>query len=157
MGKLLTILLGMFFFLLIAAAPSSAHSADSSERSGELAAEAAEEAIGAKYKWSGDGPKEFDCSGLVVWAYEQVGVTSVPRSSIEQYRHTDRISKSELRPGDLVFWSYGKRNGVGKTDHVGMYVGDGYVIDARPSKGGVTKQKLDDVWTKPIAYGRLPT
>lgn len=85
--------------------------------------------LGKPYKWGAVGPKSYDCSGLVLAAWRSVGV-SLPRTSQQQFRSGGtRIAKSQLRPGDLVFF-YGSR-----PSHVAMYVGDGMVIHApRPGK-----------------------
>ena len=56
------------------------------------------------YVWGASGPIDFDCSGLVAWAYAQAGVPGLPHYSGAQYAMTTRISRSQLQPGDLVFW-----------------------------------------------------
>lgn len=83
-------------------------------------------AIGKPYRWGGSGPDSFDCSGLTSWAYRKVGI-SLPHSSSAQISQGPRISKSNLEPGDLVFFG-------SPIHHVGMYVGDGDFIEA-PSSG----------------------
>jgi peptidoglycan DL-endopeptidase CwlO len=79
-------------------------------------------AIGKPYRWAGSGPNSFDCSGLTSWAYGKVGV-SLPHSSSAQISHGTRISRSNLQPGDLVFFG-------SPIHHVGMYVGGGDFIEA---------------------------
>jgi peptidoglycan DL-endopeptidase CwlO len=86
------------------------------------AVEAAETRVGDPYVWGAAGPGTFDCSGLVMWAYDQVGI-SLPHFSGAQYADTTHISMSDLEPGDLVFPS-------DPGEHVAMYVGNGDIIEA---------------------------
>jgi cell wall-associated NlpC family hydrolase len=67
------------------------------------------------------------------------------------YQHTTSISRSQLRTGDLVFYSYG--SGV---SHVAMYVGDGEIVHARNSRMGITKNALGAMHKDPVGYGRVP-
>jgi cell wall-associated NlpC family hydrolase len=92
---------------------------------------------GAEYEWGATGPDEFDCSGLTSWAYRQAGVT-IPRTSRQQWTVGRPVSQNELQPGDLLFYDDGTGNPA-TIHHVGMYVGDGRMVDA-PSEG-----KLVDV------------
>jgi cell wall-associated NlpC family hydrolase len=86
------------------------------------AVRAAESRLGDWYQWGAAGPNTFDCSGLVMWAYEQVGI-SLPHYSGAQYSDTTHIPMSDLQPGDLVFFS-------DPGEHVAMYVGNGDIIEA---------------------------
>jgi cell wall-associated NlpC family hydrolase len=85
--------------------------------------------IGKPYRYAGSGPNVFDCSGLVMYCYAQVGI-SLPHSSYMQARCGVPVSYSQLQPGDLVFF-----HGYG---HVGMYVGGGQYIHA-PHTGDVVR------------------
>jgi cell wall-associated NlpC family hydrolase len=87
--------------------------------------------LGAPYQWAADGPNSFDCSGFTMWVYRQVGV-SLPHSSRAQYNVGQRVSRSNLKPGDLVFF------GRSRIHHVGIYVGGNQYIHA-PSTGDVVK------------------
>ena len=82
------------------------------------AVQAAEREIGVPYVWGGTTPAGFDCSGLVMWAYAQVGI-SLPHYSGAQYADTTHIPMADIEPGDLLFY------GPGGSDHVAMYVGGG--------------------------------
>ncbi|GHF13485.1 NlpC/P60 family protein [Streptomyces fumanus] len=78
--------------------------------------------LGSPYVWGATGPDAFDCSGLVQAAYRAAGV-SLPRTSYAQIGAGRRVSRTELRPGDLVFFYSG-------VSHVGIYVGNGRMIHA---------------------------
>ena len=86
------------------------------------AVQAAESRVGDWYQWGAAGPNTFDCSGLVMWSYAQVGI-SLPHYSGAQYDDTTHIPMSDLQPGDLVFFS-------NPGEHVAMYVGGGDIIEA---------------------------
>jgi cell wall-associated NlpC family hydrolase len=93
--------------------------------------------LGTPYVWGGASPGGFDCSGLVMWAYAQVGV-SLPHSTYADYAMGVPVSRDQLEPGDLVFF-----DGVG---HVGIYIGGDEFIHA-PHTGDVVKiSSLDDPW-----------
>jgi peptidoglycan DL-endopeptidase CwlO len=87
------------------------------------AVQAAEREIGVPYVWGGDTPAGFDCSGLVEWAYAQVGI-GLPHYSGGQYDATTHIPLADIQPGDLLFY------GPGGSEHVAMYVGGGSMIEA---------------------------
>lgn len=87
------------------------------------AIQAAKTQLGRMYRYGGSSPSTgFDCSGLMMWSWAQVGV-GLPRTSRAQFAATQRISMSQIQPGDLVF--YGS-----PVYHVGMYVGGGMMIDS---------------------------
>jgi peptidoglycan DL-endopeptidase CwlO len=85
--------------------------------------------LGVPYVWGGSSPSGFDCSGLVMYVYAQVGV-SLPHNAAMQYGYGSPVSMSQLEPGDLVFFY-----GLG---HVGIYIGGGSFIHA-PHTGDVVK------------------
>jgi len=80
----------------------------------------------------------FDCSGLVQWVYGQLGV-QVPRTAQQQYDATERIDDADLRPGDLVFFARTYADPNDWVTHVGIYVGDGVMINA-PQEGDVVRE-----------------
>lgn len=77
--------------------------------------EAAKRLVGMPYRWGGNGPGGFDCSGLTVYLYRHLGV-ELPRTSHEQYLAVPRVR--ELLPGDLLFFSESRT----RVDHVGVYL-----------------------------------
>jgi peptidoglycan DL-endopeptidase CwlO len=87
--------------------------------------------LGVPYVWGGASPSGFDCSGLVMYVYAQVGI-SLPHNTVAQWSYSRAVSvpRSELQPGDLVFFA-----GLG---HVGIYVGNGQFIHA-PHTGDVVR------------------
>nr|WP_174262539.1 NlpC/P60 family protein [Actinoplanes sp. OR16] len=101
-------------------------------------------AIGKPYGYGDDGPNSYDCSGLTSAAWRAAG-KSLPHNAAAQYSATARISKSDLQPGDLVFY---RSNG-----HVALYVGDGKIIDA-PSAGRDVLYRGIGIMT-PNGYGRV--
>jgi len=77
--------------------------------------------LGKPYKWGGNGPNSFDCSGFVRYVYDEFGanVKNVPRTADNMYDLSKKIQKSELQPGDLVFFNTKNKN---KMDHVGIVI-----------------------------------
>ena len=89
--------------------------------------------LGVPYRWGGASPAGFDCSGLVMWVYGHLGV-SLPHNAAALYGVGRPVSRSALRPGDLLFFS-----GLG---HVGIYVGKGRMIHSPQSGRNVEIQSL---------------
>lgn len=118
---------------------------------GDTAAAAARQQLGQRYVYGGESRAEggFDCSGLTSYAWKQAGV-ALPRTSRDQYAQTRRITKSELRPGDLVFYSSG-----GAVSHVAIYVGNGRIIHAQKSGVPVNEQSVDWWASNRVGFGRV--
>lgn len=87
----------------------------------------AKQFIGTPYVYGGSSPSGFDCSGYTSYVYKQFGIT-LPRTSSSQYNYVAKVSRNELKPGDLVFF------GSGSVSHVGMYIGNNQFIHS-PSSG----------------------
>ncbi|AKK25414.1 C40 family peptidase [Mycobacterium sp. EPa45] len=85
-----------------------------------LAVRAALSRLGCPYVWGATGPDRFDCSGLVKWAYAQAGIR-LDRTTYDQINDGVPVSRSQVRPGDLVF---------PHTGHVQMAIGNGMVVEA---------------------------
>jgi len=96
----------------------------------------AETKIGDWYQWGAAGPDEFDCSGLVVWAFAQEGI-SLPHYTGSLWNSGMHVSRADLEPGDLLFF-------FADISHVGFYMGDGMMLDA-PSAG-------QDVMVQPVYW-----
>lgn len=108
-----------------------------SSGSGSAAVAVAMRYLGTPYVWGGSSPAGFDCSGLTMYAYAQVGV-SIPRTTYTQWNAGPHVSREDLQPGDLVFF-----DGLG---HMGMYVGGGNMIHA-PHTGDVVRiASLNSSW-----------
>jgi peptidoglycan DL-endopeptidase CwlO len=118
------------------------------EYAGGDAAKAAQAAcgkIGSPYVWGSSGPSTFDCSGLTMYAWGVAG-KRLRHYTKWQYQDTKRITRSELRAGDLV-WFYGDFH------HMGMYVGGGWMVHAPHSGDKVRMKKIDDMPI--VGYGRV--
>lgn len=99
-----------------------------SAATGLAAVHVAEAQIGKPYVWGGAGPDDFDCSGLVMWSYDQVGV-HLDHWTGDQWNEGAHISQADLRPGDLVFFAYNTSD-PSTIHHVGMYIGNGEMVEA---------------------------
>jgi cell wall-associated NlpC family hydrolase len=83
--------------------------------------------VGVDYVWGGTSPKGFDCSGFVKYVFANFGVT-LNRVSAEQAKQGSKVKKSDLIPGDIVFFD--TNGGHNRINHVGMYIGGGRFIQA---------------------------
>ena len=111
----------------------------------EMVAKAASHA-GAPYEYGAAGPNAFDCSGLTMYVARQLG-RSLPHNAAEQYADVQHVPASQMRPGDLVFFTSG-----GSIYHVGIYAGRGEIWHA-PHSGTVVQENA--IWTSSYLVGRL--
>ena len=87
--------------------------------------------IGKPYRWGAAGPSSFDCSGFTTYIYKNGAGISLPRTSVSQSKTGTKVSRSNLKTGDLVFFN---TSGKG-VSYVGMYIGDSKFIHSSSSKG----------------------
>jgi cell wall-associated NlpC family hydrolase len=107
--------------------------------------------LGAPYQWGGAGPTTFDCSGLVRFVHDQLGI-AVPRTAAEQYSAATPVDLRDLEPGDLLFFRI-----RGAISHVAIYTGEGRFIHAPMTGRPVELRMLDDEFYRPklVSAGRL--
>ena len=115
---------------LVAAYASTAFRLESSSTQARTVISWAEEQLGRPYQWGAAGPGRFDCSGLTMDALAQAGIT-VTHNANAQWRQTKAhpVAENQLAPGDLVFYA-GSDGSLAAPGHVGIYVGNGEIIDA---------------------------
>lgn len=119
------------------ASPAETPRATRISDTGERLATVARRLVGSAYRFGASGPHAFDCSGLVFYVHDQLGM-KVPRTAAEQFLFARPIERDSLRPGDLVFF---RQSGPAVT-HVGIYTGEGLFVHA-PQTG------------RPVGYGSL--
>lgn len=93
--------------------------------------------VGKPYQWGAEGPGSYDCSGLTSAAWAAAGV-SLPRSSRQQFGAGARVGRSEIQPGDLVFYASGST-----ISHVGLAIGNGMMVDAYRTGQPVSVRSID--------------
>jgi len=101
--------------------------------------------VGKAYVYGAAGPNAYDCSGLTMMAWRQAGV-SLPHSSSAQMGSGQRVAESDLQPGDLVFY-------YSPVSHVGMYIGNGQIVNAENPSAGV---KVTGLHTMPYVGAVRP-
>jgi cell wall-associated NlpC family hydrolase len=103
------------------------------------------EKVGDPYVWGAAGPEAFDCSGLVVWAYAQEGI-SLPHYTGSLWNSGMHVSRDQLQPGDLVFF-------FADISHVGIYIGNGLMVDAPQTGQDVQVQAV--FWDEYVGAVRI--
>lgn len=106
----------------VSAAPVNIKPAPAPNPQAQTAVESALSQVGKPYQWGAAGPNSYDCSGLTMWAWGRAGV-SLPHNSGAQYSATPRVDRSDLAPGDLLFFG-------SPIHHVAMYIGNGQMVEA---------------------------
>jgi cell wall-associated NlpC family hydrolase len=106
--------------------------------------------IGKPYQWGADGPSSFDCSGLTMRAWAQGGV-SLPHYSVAQYAESEKVAITDVRPGDLVF--FGSGPDYHSIYHVGLYIGDGQMIEAPYTGEDV---RISSIWRSSLFGAARP-
>jgi cell wall-associated NlpC family hydrolase len=124
--------------------PAGAGRADSGQARpvslGERAAEVAVQQVGVPYRYGGNSPAGFDCSGLVHYSYSRAG-KPVPRTTAALWDALLPVASPDMRTGDLLFFRI-----EGKMSHVGLYLGGGRFVHAPSSGRSVVIEDLDDAF-----------
>ena len=114
---------------------------------GEQAAAIAQQYLGVPYVWGGASPSGFDCSGLVMYVYAQLGI-SLDHYTGSQWNAGPHVPRDQLAPGDIVFF-------YPDVHHDGLYIGGGLFIHA-PHTGDVVKiSSLNDDWYSSAYMGAV--
>lgn len=96
--------------------------------------------VGDTYSAGGNGPDRFDCSGLTQYVFKKAAGKHLPHHSRAQWANVKRIPKAKAQPGDLVFFFEGGAH------HVGIYIGNGRMVDARGYGEGVRISPIKGSW-----------
>lgn len=128
------------------------HSPGNTQDTGKQLVTLSRQLIGAPYRYGGESPRGFDCSGLVRYVYRQVGIT-VPHSSRLLYQKSRKVHLGNLHSGDLLFFNISES----KISHVGIYAENGRFIHAPSSGKKVSIASLGNPYwkNKLIAAGRF--
>jgi cell wall-associated NlpC family hydrolase len=114
---------------------SSSSTATAPSAAAQTAVDTARAQVGKAYRYGAAGPDSFDCSGLTQYAYRAAGI-ELPHSSRSQSEMGTPVERADLQPGDLVFF-------YDPVGHVGIYVGDGQMVDAGSEQTGVSQRTVD--------------
>lgn len=112
--------------------------AESRRAAGKQIVDFAKQYIGVKYVWAGNTPKGFDCSGFIQYIFKHFGVM-LEHSASSQFNNGEKISKENLEPGDLVFFTTYKSG----PSHVGIYIGSNQFIHASTGENRITTTNLN--------------
>ena len=123
-----------------------------SAAAGQAAVAWAKNQLGLPYGWGATGPGSYDCSGLVMRAWEAAGV-SLNRTTMDQYRQVKKISYTDLRVGDLVFWGWDATNPDSVT-HVALWLGNNQILEA--PRTGLDVRITTMRWSGTMPYAGRP-
>jgi cell wall-associated NlpC family hydrolase len=124
------------------------NSAAAAEKPSEIVLSSAESMLGMPYRLGGDAISATDCSAMVRAAFTHVGI-ELPRSTQDQIKLGQKVDAKNLRPGDLMFYRWGKRR-----LHVAVYAGGGEILHASPAAGQVIRTQLTRDWNRRLVQIR---
>lgn len=127
------------FLLTTSVAFAFGQKANAASYDGQQVVDEAYEYLGTPYQFGGDTPEAFDCSGFVQYVYEEAVDMHLPRSSYQQWKYGEPVDRSDLEPGDAVFFKHETEDRI---SHNAIYAGDNKIIHATISEG-VTVQELN--------------
>jgi cell wall-associated NlpC family hydrolase len=110
---------------------------------------AVNEVVGTPYQWGGTTVKGFDCSGFILYIFNQYSV-KLPRTSKAQAQEGTKVTQEDLKPGDLVFYNTNGRD----ISHAGIFIGNGQFAHASSSKGVRISKLSEDYWEKRYVTAR---
>ncbi|HEY8374405.1 MAG TPA: C40 family peptidase [Pseudonocardiaceae bacterium] len=134
--------------------PTGCSVAPAPTEAAQRAVEFALSQLGKPYVWGATGPDAYDCSGLVQTAYYHAGV-QLPRVSWQQWRSGAYVPLDQAQPGDLVFYSDPDHPNPDGIHHVGMYLGNGQMVEA-PYRGEPVRISPIDRWPGLMPYAVRP-
>ncbi|MGW2865620.1 C40 family peptidase [Streptomyces sp. NPDC001205] len=111
--------------------------------------------VGKPYEWGATGPNSFDCSGLIVYSWRQMGYQLNVRTSQEMYNVALPVAAGQEQPGDLIFTEFGKQDGMAGPAHVLVVVKPGVTVEA-PRTGLDVRVRNYDAAREGMKFGRLP-
>ena len=121
---------------------SSSSSDSSTSTSASKLISYAKKFLGKPYVWGAQGPNGFDCSGFTYYVFKNSAGITLPRTSSMQSKYGTYVSKSNLKPGDLLFFDTVGSNNGGVT-HCGIYIGNGQMIHAASGQGKVVINNIN--------------
>ena len=126
----------------VSSSDGGTYTAPASSSKGQTIVNTAKKYLGVKYVYGGTTPSGFDCSGLVQYVCKAAGI-SVNRTAAAQFGNGKAVNKSDLQPGDLLFFSRG-----GRVSHVGIYIGNGQMIHAQQTGDVVKISSINTAYRK---------
>ena len=124
--KFKKIILFVLSFLLLTVSLQAKNHKKNRAYLGYIIEASAKSKLGKKYKWGGNGPYSYDCSGFTKAVFARNGI-KIPRNSWRQAQVGMKVSRKNLRKGDLIFFNSKHHKGI---NHVGIYIGHGKFIHA---------------------------
>ena len=148
---LLPVIVAVFAILFVGVTPkpaAAAAAAPGSQAFGKRVLAEAARHDHKQYVWGGNGPHVFDCSGFTRYVYKRAVKKYLPRTSRAQYAFVRKISRAQVRAGDLVFF----KNRSGRVYHVAIYAGRGRIWHASNPRDDIL---LSRIWTNNWVAGRV--
>lgn len=149
--KPLILIATLFAFAVTTYTAATNADASSSDQSYSKVYKEAKKHLGARYVYGAIGPTNFDCSGFTKFVYKKSIKKSIPRTAQAQYNGTKKVSKSNIKKGDLVYFGGSKHS----ISHVGMYIGNGRMIDSQ--NRGVVTENVYSPWWHVVGFSRPAT
>lgn len=128
---------------LMTTASFAATETEAATTTGQKIVEYGKKFMGVPYVFGGTTPNGFDCSGFTQYIYKNAAGVSIPRTTDQQYKIGTSVAKSDLQPGDLVFYKNTYRRGI---SHVGVYAGNNLVLNATSSSGIALVSMNNSYW-----------